>query len=295
MKEKISDFLVYMDKLKNSSKHTLRAYKRDLLDFYEYVKKNNFDYKNISRNSLRGFLIELREKGLDKRSISRKISSIRSFYKFLLKDGAIEKNSLVSLELPKIDKKLPTFLTEEEVIKLINAPNEETLIGFRDKLILIFLYSTGMRVSEIVSLKVSQLDLDKGEVIITGKGKKDRVIFLTEELKDLIREYLNKRKKNSNVLFINRNGKPLTDKGIRLLVEKYAKKVVPYKKVTPHTLRHTFATHLLTNGADLRVVQELLGHTKLSTTQIYTHLTKENLKKIYENFHPHSKEKKSVI
>lgn len=291
MKEKISDFLVYMDKLKNSSKHTLRAYKRDLLDFYEYVKKNNFDYKNISRNSLRGFLIELREKGLDKRSISRKISSIRSFYKFLLKDGAIEKNPLVSLELPKIDKKLPTFLTEEEVIKLINAPNEKTLIGFRDKLILIFLYSTGMRVSEIVSLKVSQLDLDKGEVIITGKGKKDRVIFLTEELKDLIREYLNKRKKNSNVLFINRNGKPLTDKGIRLLVEKYAKKVVPYKKVTPHTLRHTFATHLLTNGADLRVVQELLGHTKLSTTQIYTHLTKENLKKIYENFHPHSKEK----
>ncbi len=291
MKEKISDFLVYMDKLKNSSKHTLRAYKKDLLDFYEYVKKNNFDYKNISRNSLRGFLIELREKGLDKRSISRKISSIRSFYKFLLKDGAIEKNPLVSLELPKIDKKLPSFLTEEEVFKLINAPNEKKLIGFRDKLILIFLYSTGMRVSEIVSLKVSQLDLDKGEVIITGKGKKDRVIFLTEELKDLIREYLNKRKKNSNVLFINRNGKPLTDKGIRLLVEKYAKKVVPYKKVTPHTFRHTFATHLLTNGADLRVVQELLGHTKLSTTQIYTHLTKENLKKIYENFHPHSKEK----
>lgn len=291
MKEKISDFLIYMDKLKNSSKHTLRAYKRDLLDFYEYVKKNNFDYKNISRNSLRGFLIELKERGLDKRSISRKISSIRSFYKFLLKDGAIEKNPLVSLELPKIDKKLPTFLTEEEVIKLINAPNEKTLIGFRDKLILIFLYSTGMRVSEIVSLKVSQLDLDKGEVIITGKGKKDRVIFLTEELKDLIRKYLNKRKKNSNVLFINRNGKPLTDKGIRLLVEKYAKKVVPYKKVTPHTLRHTFATHLLTNGADLRVVQELLGHTKLSTTQIYTHLTKENLKKVYENFHPHSKEK----
>lgn len=291
MKEKISDFLIYMDKLRNSSKHTLRAYKRDLLDFYEYIKKNNFDYKNISRNSLRGFLIELREKGLDKRSISRKISSIRSFYKFLLKDGAIEKNPLVSLELPKIDKKLPTFLTEEEVIKLINAPNEKTLIGFRDKLILIFLYSTGMRVSEIVSLKVSQLDLNKGEVIITGKGKKDRVIFLTEELKELINEYLNKRKKNSNVLFINRNGKPLTDKGIRLLVEKYAKKVVPYKKVTPHTLRHTFATHLLTNGADLRVVQELLGHTKLSTTQIYTHLTKENLKKIYDNFHPHSKEK----
>ncbi|MBC7195072.1 MAG: tyrosine-type recombinase/integrase [Caldisericia bacterium] len=142
-----------------------------------------------------------------------------------------------------------------------------------------------------MSLKVSQLDIDKGEVIITGKGKKDRIIFLTDELKEMIKSYLNKRKKNSNVLFLNRNGKPLTDKGIRLLVEKYAKKVVPYKKVTPHTLRHTFATHLLTNGADLRVVQELLGHTKLSTTQIYTHLTKENLKKIYENFHPHSKDK----
>lgn len=279
-----------MEKLKNSSKHTLRAYKRDLFDFYEYLKKSSLDYLNITRNSLRGFLVELKEKGLDKRSISRKISSIRSFYRFLLKEGVIEKNPVTTLELPKIDKKLPTFLTEEEVIKLINSPNDKKLIGFRDKLILIFLYSTGMRVSEIVSLKVSQLDIDKGEVIITGKGKKDRVIFLTDELKDMIKSYLKKRKKNSNVLFLNRNGKPLTDKGIRLLVEKYAKKVVPYKKVTPHTLRHTFATHLLTNGADLRVVQELLGHTKLSTTQIYTHLTKENLKKIYDNFHPHSKD-----
>ncbi|MDI6861640.1 MAG: tyrosine recombinase XerC [Caldisericia bacterium] len=291
MKEKINDFLVYMEKLKNSSKHTLRAYKRDLLDFYEFVKKNNFDYKTISRNSLRSFLIELKEKGLDKKSISRKISSIRSFYKFLLKDGVIDKNPLITLELPKVDKKLPTFLTEEEVMKLLNSPNDKTLLGFRDKLILTFLYSTGMRVSEIISLKLSQLDLDKGEVIITGKGKKERVIFITQELKEMINEYLKRRKKNSNVLFINRNGMPLTDKGIRLIVEKYAKKVVPYKKVTPHTLRHTFATHLLTNGADLRVVQELLGHSKLSTTQIYTHLTKENLKKIYENFHPHSKDK----
>jgi tyrosine recombinase XerC len=280
-----------MEKLKNSSKHTLRAYKRDLLDFYEYLKRNNLNYIDISRNSLRGFLIELKEKGLEKRSISRKISSIRSFYRFLMKEGIIEKNPLTTLELPKVDKKLPTFLTEEEVIKLINSPNDKNLIGYRDKLILTFLYSTGMRVSEIVSLKVSQLDLDKGEVIITGKGKKDRIVFLTDEIKDMIKIYLDKRRKKSNVLFLNRNGKPLTDKGIRLLVEKYAKKVVPYKKVTPHTLRHTFATHLLTNGADLRVVQELLGHTKLSTTQIYTHLTKENLKKIYDNFHPHSKEK----
>ena len=291
MKEKVYDFLLYMEKLKNSSKHTVRAYKRDLLDFYEYLKRNNLNYIDISRNSLRGFLIELKEKGLEKRSISRKISSIRSFYRFLMKEGIIEKNPLTTLELPKVDKKLPTFLTEEEVIKLINSPNDKNLIGYRDKLILTFLYSTGMRVSEIVSLKVSQLDLDKGEVIITGKGKKDRIVFLTDEIKDMIKIYLDKRRKKSNVLFLNRNGKPLTDKGIRLLVEKYAKKVVPYKKVTPHTLRHTFATHLLTNGADLRVVQELLGHTKLSTTQIYTHLTKENLKKIYDNFHPHSKEK----
>lgn len=291
MKDKINDFLVYIEKLKNCSKHTLRAYKRDLLDYYEFIKKNDLDYKTISRNSLRGFLIDLKEKGLDKKSISRKISSIRSFYKFLLKDGVIDKNPLITLELPKVDKKLPTFLTEDEVMKLINSPNDKTLLGYRDKLILTFLYSTGMRVSEIISLKLSQLDLDKGEVIITGKGKKDRVVFITQELKEMIKEYLSRRKKNSNVLFINRNGKPLTDKGIRLLVEKYAKLVIPYKKVTPHTLRHTFATHLLTNGADLRVVQELLGHSKLSTTQIYTHLTKENLKKIYENFHPHSKDK----
>lgn len=289
MKKEINDFLFYLKNFKSCSFHTIRAYKRDLMDFSQFLNDKDISYKDINRNQMREFLYILKDKGLTKKTISRKISGVRSFYKFLLKEGLIEKNPLLSLELPKVEKKLPTFLTEEEVFNLLNAPNKKNILGFRDYLVLKMLYSTGMRVSELVSLKINQINLEKGEVIIKGKGNKERVVFLTESIIKDIKEYINKRKKNSNILFLNRKNKPLTDKGVRLLVQKYAKKVVPYKKITPHTLRHTFATHLLTNGADLRSVQELLGHTKLSTTQIYTHLTKENLKKVYENFHPHSK------
>lgn len=288
MKKKINDFLFYMKNFKSSSPHTLRAYKRDLLDFYKFIQEMNLDYKSVTRSNLRSFLFKLKDKNLTKKTISRKISGVRSFYRFLLKEGYINKNPLLTLELPKVEKRLPTFLTEEEALKLINFPDKKTILGLRDNLILKMLYSTGMRVSELVSLRISELDLDKGEVVIKGKGNKERVVFLPEDILEDIKFYIQKRKKNSNFLFLNRKGKLLTDKGIRLLVEKYAKKVIPYKKITPHTLRHTFATHLLTNGADLRSVQELLGHTKLSTTQIYTHLTKENLKKVYKNFHPHS-------
>lgn len=280
-----------MKNFKSSSPHTLRAYKRDLLDFYEFIQEMNLDYKSVTRSNLRSFLFKLKDKNLTKKTISRKISGVRSFYRFLLKEGYINKNPLLTLELPKVEKRLPTFLTEEEALKLINYPDKKTILGLRDSLILKMLYSTGMRVSELVSLRISELDLERGEVVIKGKGNKERVVFLPEDILEDIKFYIQKRKKNSNFLFLNRKGKLLTDKGIRLLVEKYAKKVIPYKKITPHTLRHTFATHLLTNGADLRSVQELLGHTKLSTTQIYTHLTKENLKKVYENFHPHSEKK----
>lgn len=291
MKKEINDFLFFMKNFKSSSPHTLRAYKRDLMDFYEFTKEMNLDYKSVTRNDVRRFLYKLKDKNLTKKTISRKISGVRSFYRFLLKEGYIDKNPLLTLELPKVEKRLPTFLTEEEVFKLINAPDKKTILGLRDNLILKMLYSTGMRVSELVSLRISELNLDKGEVIIKGKGNKERVVFLTHDILDEIKYYIQKRRKNSNFLFLNRKGKLLTDKGVRLLVEKYAKKIIPYKKITPHTLRHTFATHLLTNGADLRSVQELLGHTKLSTTQIYTHLTKENLKRVYENFHPHSQKK----
>lgn len=293
MKKKINDFLFYMKNFKSSSPHTLRAYKRDLLDFYEFIQEMNLDYKSVTRSNLRSFLFKLKDKNLTKKTISRKISGVRSFYRFLLKEGYINKNPLLTLELPKVEKRLPTFLTEEEALKLINYPDKKTILGLRDNLILKMLYSTGMRVSELVSLRISELDLERGEVVIKGKGNKERVVFLPEDILEDIKFYIQKRKKNSNFLFLNRKGKLLTDKGIRLLVEKYAKKVIPYKKITPHTLRHTFATHLLTNGADLRSVQELLGHTKLSTTQIYTHLTKENLKKVYENFHPHSQKVKN--
>lgn len=291
MKKYLSDFLFYLKNFKNSSAHTIRAYRGDILDFIEFLKKEGLNFETVDRDNLRKFLFELKKRGLTRKTIARKISSIRSLFRFLTKEGYIEKNPFLMVELPKIEKKLPVFITEEEVMKLINAPNTKTLLGLRDKLIILFLYSTGVRVSELISIKVSHLDLERGEVRVFGKGKKERIVFLPDQLINLLKEYLKRRKKNSGHLVLNRRSKPLTDRGIRLIIKKYAKIAVPEKHVTPHTLRHTFATHLLTGGADLRSVQELLGHSKLSTTQIYTHLTKENLKKIYDNFHPHSKKK----
>ncbi len=289
MKKLLANFLFYLKNFKNSSNHTIRAYRRDILDFIDFLKRNGLDFNTVSRDDLRKFLFELKEKNLSRKSIARKISGIRSFFKFLTKEGYVKRNPFLMVELPRVEKKLPTFLTEEEMVKLINAPDSKTLLGLRDKLIILFLYSTGVRVSELISIKVSHLDLKKGEVKVFGKGKKERIVFLPDQLILLLKEYLKRRRKANGYLFLNRNGKPLTDRGIRLVIKKYSKKVVPNKNVTPHTLRHTFATHLLTGGADLRSVQELLGHSKLSTTQIYTHLTRENLKRIYENFHPHSK------
>ncbi len=289
MKKLLANFLFYLKNLKNSSNHTVRAYRRDILDFIDFLKRNGLDFDTVSRDDLRKFLFELKEKNLSRKSIARKISGIRSFFKFLTKEGYVKRNPFLMVELPRVEKKLPTFLTEEEMVKLINAPDSKTLLGLRDKLIILFLYSTGVRVSELISIKVSHLDLKKGEVKVFGKGKKERIVFLPDQLILLLKEYLKRRRRANGYLFLNRNGKPLTDRGIRLVIKKYSKKVVPNKNVTPHTLRHTFATHLLTGGADLRSVQELLGHSKLSTTQIYTHLTRENLKRIYENFHPHSK------
>lgn len=280
-------FLNYLKIEKNYSPHTLTNYERDLKELESFLENNfkNIDIKEIDYFILRKFLVFLSSQ-ISKRSMARKISTLKSFFKFLVREGIIENNPAVSLIYPRQEKKLPTFLTEEEVDKLLESIKGEDFITLRDKAILEFLYSCGARVSEVINLKKEDIDLIGGIVKVKGKGKKERILPLGEPAIRAIKKYLDKRKDNSSFLFVNYKGEKLSDRGVRLILEKYIKKLAFKFRVSPHTLRHSFATHLLNRGADLRSVQELLGHSSISTTQIYTHLSIDRLKKIYEKAHP---------
>ena len=211
---------------------------------------------------------------------------MKSFFKFLYREGIIKSNPATALIYPKLEKPLPRFLTEEEVAKILNVVEGDTFISLRDKAILEFLYSTGARVSEAASLKIEDIDLLGGIVKVKGKGKKERLLPLGEPAILAIRNYLKTRKDTNPYLFINRRGTELSERAFRLIVDKYIRKAALSLRVSPHTFRHSFATHLLNRGADLRSVQELLGHASISTTQVYTHLSIESLKKVYQKAHP---------
>jgi integrase/recombinase XerC len=286
----IDKFLNHLEIERNYSSHTLINYHIDLEEFKSFCLSNNKkDIKDIDYFFLRKFLSSLSEKKISKRTMARKISTLKSFFKFMVREKILKNNPATSLIYPKLEKPLPKFLTEEEVKKILEIPCRDNFISLRDKAILEFLYSTGARVSELVSLKRSDLDLIGGIVKVKGKGRKERLLPLGEPAIESIKRYLDKRKDNNPFLFVNQRGKPLTDRGVRLIVERYIKKVFLSLKVSPHTFRHSFATHLLNRGADLRSVQELLGHSSISTTQVYTHLTIDILKKIYDKAHPHAK------
>jgi integrase/recombinase XerC len=247
------------------------------------------DIRDIDYFILRKFLSLLNKKKLNKRTISRKISTLKSFFKFLLREGILTNNPALSLIYPRLDKPLPKFLTEAQVKKVLELPDKNKLLGLRDKAILEFLYSTGARVSEMVSLKRDELDLIGGVVKVSGKGKKERLLSLGEPAIESIRQYLLNRKDNQRALFLNKNNKPLKDRGVRFIISKYIKNAALSLDVSPHVFRHSFATHLINHGADLRSVQELLGHSSISTTQIYTHISLDSLKKIYQKTHPRAK------
>lgn len=282
-------FLRYLEIEKNASNHTILNYKLDLYDFKKFLEDKPIE--NVDYLILRKFLLYLKESNLTNRTISRKLSCLRSFYKFLFREGLIKNNPVLMLSTPKQDKMLPIFLTEDEVTKLIEAPNDDTVLGLRDRAILETLYSTGMRVSELVSLNIDNIDFIGGTVKVMGKGKKERLLPIGDRAIGAINKYLSqrnsgKKRVDSRILFLNKNNKRITDRGIRKIVNKYINKVTLKSGISPHTLRHSFATHLLNRGADLRSVQELLGHANLSTTQIYTHLTTDKLKSIYDKAHP---------
>lgn len=284
----IDKFLSYLDIEKNYSQHTVVNYSIDLNEFLEFLEflGDNIDIKTITYLHFRRFLAHLRTHNHKPRTLARKLSSLRSFFKFLHREGLIDENPALLLMTPKLDKPLPKFLSEKEVTALIEAPSSNTESGLRDRAIMETLYSTGIRVSELVGLNEESVDAISNIAKVEGKGKKERLVPIGDKALDALRAYLGKRKKRSRALFLNKNGTRLTDRSVRNIIKKYISKASLIMHVSPHMMRHSFATHLLDHGADLRAVQELLGHSNLSTTQIYTHVTTERLKKVYDKAHP---------
>ncbi len=284
MQRYIEKFIRYLEIEKNYSKHTILNYHLDLKDFRKFI--GDLAVEKVDYLTLRKYLAILKEKKLGNRSVGRKLSTLRSFFRFLTKEGYLKTDPIISLSSPKLEKHLPAFLTEEEVTKLIESVTSRDERGLRDKAILEVFYSTGIRISELVGLNVDDVDLISGIAKVMGKGKKERIVPIGDKAISVLRVYLDKRTKQPDAIFLNKNGKRITDRGVRNVVKKYIRLVGIKQGVSAHTLRHSFATHLLNRGADLRSVQELLGHANLSTTQIYTHLTTEKLKSVYDKAHP---------
>lgn len=293
MKDLINSFIDHLENERNLSGNTTESYLIDLLQFERFMRSRDLGgVQDIGKVQARMFLMDLEEKGLSRRSIARKISSIRSFFKYLMKKKAARANPWAALSTPKIAKKLPGFLYKEEIETLMDAPDIKTPAGMRDKAIIEMLYASGMRVSELTELNISDVDKEDGEILVTGKGSKERVVLIGSKALTAARDYLryarpklNKASSNK-AMFVGRSGTRLTARSVERALKKYIKISGIDKKVSPHSLRHSFATHLLEGGADLRSVQELLGHSSLSTTQIYTHVTKERLKSVYDKSHP---------
>ena len=280
----------YLKIEKNASEHTILNYSIDLKNFAAFA--GAIDIKDINHLLARRYLAAARAKNLSKRTIARKLSSLRSFFRFLLRDGYIKTNPVSAVSSPKLDRSLPAFLDVGKVGRLLTSPDDKTVDGLRDRAIMETLYSTGIRVGELVHLGLSDVDFISGVITVLGKGRKERMVPIGEMALSVIRRYLEKRDKpfekpkDREVIFTNRFGTRLTDRSVRRIVDKYIKKCSIEEKISPHALRHSFATHLLDRGADLRSVQELLGHVNLSTTQIYTHVTTERLKAVYDKAHP---------
>lgn len=285
-------FIEYLTIEKDRSIHTVKSYQDDLDGFYGFLEDERFkDIKKIQYQDLRQYLANLKKNEYAQKSIARKIASLKSFFKYLYKEGLIEKNPAKDLASPKVHKRLPVFLDVAEMMRLIEAPEKDDIWGWRDKAILETLYSTGIRVSELVGLNSADIDSSGKIIKVLGKGSKQRICPIGETALNVIKKYtaLKKQKYNSvdkDALFINKARRRISDRSVRFIVKKYVRRISSKTKVSPHTLRHSFATHLLDRGADLRAVQELLGHSSLSTTQIYTHVTAQRLKAVYDKAHP---------
>jgi len=308
----ISGFLDYIDAERNFSAHTVRSYSADLAQFARYLaagadenltaenlpNEDEFDCRRIEQAVLdvepldiRGYLAMMRNSGYSKSTVARKLASLRSFYKYLVRIGTVETSPVSVIRTPRQDRRLPKFLDIQQIDDLLNTPDTTTLLGCRDRAILETIYSAGLRISELTGLNVEDLD-ELGEVLrIRGKGRKERLVPLGAKALGAIYEYIEFLKSElghepRGALFVNRFGNRLTDRSIRRKFDNYLLQAGIDHHISPHVLRHSFATHMLNAGADLRSVQEMLGHENLSTTQIYTHITSRHLKKVYDKAHP---------
>ena len=299
MIEHIRAYLEHLRKERNYSPHTIAAYEDDLAQFSEFLARHlevkQIQLSAVDHVTIRFFLGDLREQGKSAKTVARKLAALRAFFKFLVKRNVIDSNPALSVVSPRIEKKLPTFLDEISVTRMMDLPDKSTKHGVRDKALLELLYGTGIRLGELIRLRVDDVDFHNDTVKVLGKGKKHRIIPLGRMAKESLKEYLNQRwecfpgaldQADHRVLFLSSRGKMMYPKGVYRVITKYIGLASEVDKKSPHVLRHTFATHLLNRGADLRAVKELLGHESLSTTQLYTHVTVDRLKQIYKQSHP---------
>jgi integrase/recombinase XerD len=293
MTEQLQMFIHYLTVEKGLSKNTLVSYKRDLLPFLKFLENSEIKVlRDVNRQHIMTYLLGLKEEGKATSTISRCMASIRAFFQYLLRDSKIQSDPTVHLETPRVERRLPKVLSISEVDLLLQAPQVSTAFGQRDSAMLELLYATGIRVSEMVSLNLDDVHLQMGFIKCMGKGSKERIIPLGGVAIKAVEQYLQfgrgplSKKKRTTALFLNHHGNAISRQGFWKIIKKYTKEAGIQKEITPHTLRHSFATHLLENGADLRSVQEMLGHADISTTQIYTHVTKTRLRDVYAKSHP---------
>ena len=293
---RLTAFLRYLELEKNSSLLTIQNYATDIKLFITFLQKRvgNVSWENVTVLDIRAYLALMNDEKYARRTIARRISSLRSFYKFLMRENYVKSNPFMKIKTPKLDKRLPVFLEEVEINELLELPARDEL-GLRDQALLELLYATGCRVSELVGLTLEHIDLGNQYVLLLGKGNKERIVPIGAAAVKAVDVYLIKSRpvimrrfaiKEHDRLFINHRGTQLSARSVRRVLGKYIAELALQKHVSPHVIRHTFATHLLEHGADLRAVQELLGHANLSTTQIYTHVTTERISTVYQNNHP---------
>ncbi len=290
--ELLESFLAYLTVERGLAVNSLLAYKQDLLKYQNFLKRRSIsNIAKIKRKEIIEFLYDEKKSGASSSSIARRLVAVKLFHRFLVKEGELSEDITVSLDSPKTWRKLPHFLSFEDMLKMLEAPNARKDAGVRDRAILELFYATGMRVSELAKLKLEDVNLEAGFLKCMGKGGKERIIPVGAKSREALEKYLNRvRMKNSNrsasFVFLGRGDEAITRQALWQIIKKYAKLSRISQKISPHTFRHSFATHLLERGADLRVVQELLGHSDITTTQIYTHVNKDRLKSIHEKYHP---------
>jgi integrase/recombinase XerC len=296
MTEALAGFLKHLAVEKNSSDHTIKAYREDLGQAAAYFQTQlgqKATVKQVSSRNVRGFLAHLHEQGLSKSTIARRLAAVRSWFRYLCREGVVTANPAEGVRGPRKERKLPRFLTEDAVGKVLRAPGDDETSGTRDRAILETMYSAGLRVSELVKLDLDDVNLDDNVLLVRGKGKKERLAFLGDEAIDALQHWLKDRERLLKVkgtkgpaVFVNKFGTRLTTRSVGRLLAKYLARQGMPGQASPHSLRHSFATHLLDRGAEIRGVQELLGHRSLSTTQVYTHLSTNRLQASYQKAHP---------